>query len=138
MPIDVRGAHQHREDDHVNQALDELAVVHRAHAGNQPQNRGRQPGWGRPNGACTKGRCTLCHAVQHGSQRICPPAALRTQPAQSALPQFWQYAVAFTPLWFTQSMVCPFPPLHHDSDSRVATPGSHHPYIAAEIRKPAT
>ena len=32
----------------------------------------------------------LCHAVQQGSHRICPPDALRTQPAQRALPQFWQ------------------------------------------------
>jgi hypothetical protein len=41
---------------------------------------------------------TFCHATQHGSQRICPPALLRTQFAQSAFPQFWQKAVAVTPL----------------------------------------
>src|ERR1700691_3978231 len=40
----------------------------------------------------------VCHAVEQGSQRTCPPATLRTQPAQSALPQFWHQAVAGTPL----------------------------------------
>jgi hypothetical protein len=39
----------------------------------------------------------FCHADKQGSQRICPAAALRTHPAQSALPQFWQYADAVTP-----------------------------------------
>ncbi len=73
----------------MDQSLEELAVVHGAHAGNQAQHRGCR-GLGPLSGGATKGCWKLCHAVEHGSQRICPPAALRTQPAQSALPQLWQ------------------------------------------------
>jgi hypothetical protein len=32
-------AHQNGKHDHVNEALGELAVVHRAYAGDYPQNR---------------------------------------------------------------------------------------------------
>ena len=64
---DVRRAHQHREDRQVHQALDELAVVHRAHAGNHAQH-GRQPGT-RPSG---------------GRRHIRPLRALPRHPARLA------------------------------------------------------
>ena len=79
-------------------------------------------GWGAPAGGATKGGCTLCHAVQHGSQKICPPGALRTQPEHSAFPQFWQYAAALTPLWFTQSIPCSFPTLAMRSHRSAKSP----------------
>jgi len=46
--------------------------------------------WGTYPGGPTNGLCALCQATQSGSHRICPPAAVRTQLAHSALPQFWQ------------------------------------------------
>src|SRR6266567_437209 len=55
-------ADQHREDHHVDQSLEELSVVHRAHAGNQPQQRGRR--WiGRARHRRHKriGHCLICH-----------------------------------------------------------------------------
>src|ERR1700733_129329 len=65
-------------------------------------------GLGVPAGGGTNGRCPLCHAIQHGSQKICPPDTLRMHVWQIGLPQFWQYEVAVIPLWFTQSILCPF------------------------------
>src|SRR5208283_3018071 len=69
-------------------------------------------GWGASVGGATKGVCTLAaadHAVQQGSQKICPPGALRSQLEHSAFPHCWQYAAALKPLWFAQSMSCSFP-----------------------------
>jgi hypothetical protein len=55
-------------------------------------------GFGSPAEDATKGLGMFCHAIQHGSHRICPPAPLRTQLPHNGLPQFWQNAVAVTPL----------------------------------------
>src|ERR1700751_4173318 len=51
-------------------------------------------GFGVPAGGTTNGCCMFCQLTAQGSQSICPDGVLRTQFAQSALPQFWQYADA--------------------------------------------
>jgi hypothetical protein len=55
-------------------------------------------GFGLPAGGATKGCCKFCHDTAQGSHKICPVGVVRTHVAQSGFPQFWQNAVAFTPV----------------------------------------
>src|SRR5579863_1710648 len=66
-------------------------------------------GFGAPDGGgATNGCWKFCQAAEHGSHRTWPPGALRAHFEHMALPQFWQYAVAAVPGWFTQSILCSF------------------------------
>ena len=90
IAVVIGDADQHREDHHVDQALEELAVVHGAHAGNEAQTAAAAR-VGRAGGSRDK---RLLIALPGGRRRARRESVLRrtlrTQPAQSALPQFWQ------------------------------------------------
>ena len=87
---------QHGEDHHVDQALEELAVVHGADAGDEAQHGGGRR-VGPPVGRGQRVADRFARRQSMARREPDLPGAVRTQPAQRAFPQFWQKAVAVTP-----------------------------------------